>query len=121
MEPLFLPFFKMFEIQANAAEVSAEAAHKREENNQAACGMIGASAGFGARGENPVELRREMFQCHVALRLRDMSVGNVAHILNSIPTDRPIEGRDDVFARCPPPLRPGMAAAHSETTAPAGT
>ena len=61
-----------------------------------------------------------MFQCHVALRLRDMSVGNVAHISESIPTIGRIEGRDDVFARCPPPLCPGMAAAHSETRAPAG-
>ena len=48
-------FFKMFEIQANAADISAEAARKREENNQAARGLIGASAGFWASGENPVK------------------------------------------------------------------
>ena len=47
-------FFKMFEIQASDVDVSAETAGKREENNQAARGLIGASAGFGASGENPV-------------------------------------------------------------------
>ena len=72
VEPLFLPFFKMFEIQANAADISAESARKREGNNQAARGLIGASSGFGASGENPVELRHETFRNHVALRLRGM-------------------------------------------------
>ena len=110
----------MFEIQANAADISAEAARKREENNQAARGLIGASAGFGASGENLVKLRRKTFQNHAALRLRDMIVGNVAHIPESIPTDRRIGGRDDVFARCPPPLRPWAVAVHSETTAHTG-
>ena len=94
IDPLFQPFFRLFDAAQNAPNVGARQARLRETHRQATRGLIGAHAPFGAPSDRPAALRTETHPN--ARHHRSRSVGNVTH---------QVEGLDDVAVRRTPTRR----------------
>ena len=101
-------WFPYFVAKENATNVVARTEAARLNNRRISRSLLGASAPLGHSAAGPAELRTETASNNVPPGTRSASVGGVTHFPETIPVDKPVEGRDDVQHRLTPNQRVPM-------------